>query len=111
MQSIDIRRESTIMTVMERVRTILPKVLLKRGLARHAISSSLILQSREWLHSALPHMAQFIEPATFSDGILTIRCEHSIAVHECHGASAALLTFLEREFPEVRIVSIRVIRS
>ena len=68
---------------VEHIRSLLPKVLRKRGLIEHANAALVILKAREWIAGHLQDFENDLHPQKFRDGVLTIACAHSIASQEC----------------------------
>ncbi|PIR53210.1 hypothetical protein COU76_02205 [Candidatus Peregrinibacteria bacterium CG10_big_fil_rev_8_21_14_0_10_49_10] len=96
---------------MDHISSLLTKVLQKRGLTSHAEASLLILRCREWLTEHLPECAQELHPQTFTDGVLAISCDHSIAAQECRQQTEALLSHLREVCPGIAVEQIRLLRG
>ena len=80
---------------MDRVSSILPKVLGKRGLKDQAQAALVVHRATAWLKQHLPpSLAPAISVHTFTDDILTIQCSHSIALQECRSLLPALKEYL-----------------
>jgi hypothetical protein len=96
---------------MDRLRSILPSVLRKRGLLGHAVASLVIQKAQEWIDSTFPTMPSALKAITYKDGELTVQAENSTAAQECHAAQGKLREMLKNECTEATIRSIRIIRS
>ena len=95
---------------VEHIRSLLPKVLRKRGLIEHANVALVILKAREWIAGHLQDFENDLHPQKFRDGVLTIACAHSIASQECQQRSADLLSFLHIVCEGIVVEQIRMIR-
>jgi hypothetical protein len=82
---------------MDHIRTVLPKVLRKRGLHAHAQAAVVTLRAQEWIAGALPAFAGQIAAETFSQGTLSLKAKSSIAAQECRLLFPELTAFLEHE--------------
>lgn len=96
---------------MDRVQTILPRVLGKRGLRTQAQASQVTFVAERWLKTALPHLATYVHVDTLQHAVLTISCTHSIAAQECVPLLPSLREFLARECKGSPVADIRMIRS
>lgn len=83
---------------VEHIRNLLPAVLRKRGLQKHADASLQVFRANRWLQQHLPKYADSIRATTFTeDRILLIECDHAIAAQECRMHERILLDALSRE--------------
>ncbi len=96
---------------MDRVQSILPGVLHRRGLHVHAQAAQVTHVAERWLHGALPALAEFIAVDSLSHATLTISCAHGIAAQECQPLLPPLLEFLARECRGATVREIRMVRS
>ena len=96
---------------MDSLGSILPKVLHKRGLYRHAQAALVTHKAALWLKAALPSFTEQLRVGTFTDGVLTIASTHSIAAQECQGFLPELTEFLNRECDGAAVRQIRMMRS
>ena len=95
---------------MERVGSLLSKVLAKRGLKDQAIASLIVHQAQEWLVDALPPFHDMIHVQKCENGVLFVKCEHSIAAQECHQVVDGLLEYLKGECGFTVVESVRIMR-
>ena len=96
---------------MDHISSLLPKVLKKRGLDKHANASLIIMKSQEWICENLKEYENDLHPKKFQDGVLFISCINSVAAQECHQISTTLLEFLRDVCPDIPLEQIRLIRS
>lgn len=96
---------------MDKLSLVLPKVLRKRGLTRHAHGALIAHRAKHWLDERLPRLRTFVRVARMQDGVLFLSCSHSVALQECQGAADELLQFLHVECPFEPIKDIRVVRD
>ncbi len=96
---------------MDALRSILPKVLHKRGLHTHASAAHVTHATEKWLKNALPHLATFIAVDKLSHATLSISCTHGMAAQECMPLLPALRDYLKREFPRAPVADIRLTRG
>ena len=96
---------------MDRVFSILPRVLRQRGLSSAAFSGLILERASAWIRERLPEHASHLRPLQVKDGILTIEGGHSIAVMECSGCSEELLKYLADTMPDVPVKAVRVVRG
>lgn len=96
---------------MERLFHLLPKVLQKRGLQEHAQSALVLHRAQHWLIARLPILEPCIHVRHIKDGVLTVGCDHAIAIQECQASLPDLREYLKIECPFVRVQEIRFIRT
>ncbi len=96
---------------MDRLSSVLPKILQRRGLKQLADASTLILRANEWIAAHMGMQAAVIGARTFADGTLFIEAENGIALSEMSRKADALLTFLKTKIPEIAVQSVRCTRS
>lgn len=96
---------------MDSLRSILPKVLRKRGLHAHAEAAHITLRAQEWIAHALPEVCESLHAKSFSHCVLTLECTHSVIAQECQPLLPALKSYLQREFPQMKLEEIRLVRG
>ncbi len=96
---------------MDSLRSILPKVLRKRGLEGPAMAGLVIFRAQEWIELAMPEHRGAITAKTLSHGTLEISCANSIVAQECRFLLPQLLDFLRRECPDTSIAEARITRG
>lgn len=96
---------------MDKLSLVLPRVLQKRGLAKHANGALVAHRAAEWVRERLPQLSSFVRVARLKDGVLVLSCSHSVAMQECQGITADLLQFLRLECPFEPIADVRVVRD
>lgn len=96
---------------MQRLSSILPAVLHKRGLHDVARASQIVAAATQWLHAAMPHCAMDITPKALERGQLVIEAKHSIALAECSEAAPLLLRHLASVVPDVPLRGVRLVRT
>jgi hypothetical protein len=96
---------------MDSIRSILPKVLRKRGLEGHATSTHVAFRAQGWLEEHLPQFHGKISVAEFSHAILRVSCSNGIVAQECRSLLSDLHSFLESEFPAVHVEQIQFLRG
>ncbi len=92
---------------MDRVGSLLPKVLKKRGLYAHAKSALIVTQAKDWIDKELKTFASDLQPTVFKDGVLIIESSTSIAAQECNCASIKLIDHLNDGSDTVKEVRIQ----
>ena len=96
---------------MDKVSSILPKVLKKRGLHKHASASLVVNLAQEWLEKELPKIRDDISVSTIKDSVLTISTKNSVAAQECRHVCDSLLTYLKGQNTGALIEDIRIVRE
>jgi hypothetical protein len=99
------------MNLMDRLRSVLPKVLKKRGLYHQASASHITHAGQRWLEESLGNLGSFVSIKSYSQGTLTIACAHSVAAQECQALLPAFREYLSREFPDHRLLEVRLVRE
>lgn len=82
---------------MDSLRSIIPKVLSKRGIATQAHASLVVHKAQAWLNEVLPALAAELTVQKVQDSVLVIECKNSIAAQECAQLSSRLLEYLRKE--------------
>ncbi|UPA22048.1 hypothetical protein K8942_03205 [Candidatus Peribacteria bacterium] len=96
---------------MDRLFSVLPKVLRKRGLQEHAEGALVVLRANRWFEEHFPHLKGVVSVKTYKETTLHIQCRHSIAVQECQGAIADLKAFLAKECAFAGVIDVRIGRD
>ena len=81
--------------MMERVSSLLPRVLNKRGLKKHADASLVLLHVHGWIKKNMSEYAPQLHPRYVKDGVLLISAENSIAAQELQVRKEVLLDELK----------------
>lgn len=94
---------------MDKISTLLPKVLHKRGIKHEADASLIVHHAQKWLkeHGA----PEDTNVTKFQDRTLFIETASSVAAQECHGMTNDLSEELQATFPNVTLDTIRILRS
>lgn len=87
-------RQSEYTAAVDKLSSLLPAVLRKRGLKEQADASLVMHRAGLWLSENMPELKESVEPRTLKDGVLLIACAHGIAMQELRAASTRLLSFL-----------------
>ncbi len=95
---------------MDRISTLLPKVLEKRGLQKHAEASFIVQQAQAWLADRLPAFVHDLRASSFKDGSLLVSCAHSIAAQECNQVAEELAAYLRSECGAKKLEGVRCVR-
>jgi len=94
---------------MDRLSTLIPRALQKHGLKGQADASVVVHNANLWLSA---HEApEGTKAIVLKDGTLSIEVTSSTAGQECNALSEELLDFLKKQYPDVRISYIRVVRE
>ncbi len=96
---------------MDRLDTLLPKILQRRGLHQQATASLMVHQAQEWLRNALPQFARDLVVLHVKDSVLQISAANSIAAQECHQVLSLLKEYLQRDCKHVTLEGIQITRS
>lgn len=96
---------------MDRMFTIIPGVLNRRGLKDHAIGALVVHKAKQWMTKRLPFCADVLHVTKVQDGVLFILCDHSIALQECSGVIPELKEFLAKECPFMPVSEVRIVRT
>ena len=91
--------------------SILPRVLHKRGLHKHAVAAMVTHKAFDWLRAAVPHCIDQLHVEHLKDGVLTISTTHPIAAQECVPLISGLTEFLHRECKGAAVREVRFVRS
>ena len=96
---------------MEHIRSLMPKVLNKRGLHKHAQAAHFCWTFQEWFSDNHQDIALYLKVVSFNNGIVSIVSEHSCASQECRDNLAELKIYLKSSMPDIHIEDIRIVRS
>ncbi|PIQ76507.1 hypothetical protein COU78_02255 [Candidatus Peregrinibacteria bacterium CG10_big_fil_rev_8_21_14_0_10_49_24] len=96
---------------MDHVGSLLSRVLKKRGLTSHCEASLVIHHAENWISEHLQLFQADLRPTTFTNGVLTILCTHSIASQECQQKAQDLLTYLRTMTETEMVTDIRLSRE
>lgn len=96
---------------MDRVSSLIGKVLRKRGLHEHAVSAHVVHAATTWLEARSPTLATSTLVKNLKNGVLTLECSHAIALQEAQAGSRELLFHLQETFGPTLVVQIRVERA
>ena len=97
---------------MDRLGSILPGVLHRRGLHKQAQASSAIINVTAWLTAALPLHAEALHPMVVRNGVLEIAFDNGLAAQECRGLQPDLLRYLQQsDLPNGFVREIRLLRA
>lgn len=96
---------------MDKLSTVLPTVLNRRGIQKHATGALVVYTAKNWMTERLPHLSGFMEVLKLQEGVLHISCGHSVALQECQCVSAELLAYLRLECPFAGVTDARIVRQ
>ena len=91
---------------MDKVSSLLPRVLHKRGLHKHANASLVVLRAQEWLQKNLRKYEKDLHVRKLQEGTLVIEAANSIAAQECQQCKEALLEDLRKDCKDLKDVRI-----
>lgn len=96
---------------MDKLSSVLPTVLHRRGIEKHATGALLVHRAKAWMTERLPHLEAFVRVLKVQDGVMHISCGHSVALQECQCVSAELLKYLRLECPFGNVNDVRISRE
>lgn len=96
---------------MDRLFSVLPKVLRKRGLHEHAEGALVVLRAQRWLEGRFPSLLGSIRVQKYQEHVLHIQCSHSIALQECQGSIPDLKDFLCKDCAFTALSDVQVSRN
>ena len=102
------RKKKEYHRIMDRLSTLLPKALRKRGLKDQADASLVVHRAQTWLREKELENAS---AEKLDNGALFIEVDSSIAAQECHAQKEELLSFLQKSFPDIAVNRVRIIRK
>lgn len=79
---------------MDKISSLIPKVLNKRGLKDEAQASYVVFLATEWIAEQLPALAEQVQVESMRDGVLSIETSHSAVSQEIAVQKEALLAHL-----------------
>lgn len=95
---------------MDRLSSLLPKVLRKRGIQSQAQEALVIHCAKRWFDEHFPPLQGMISVSKYENGVLFIECTEDSALRACHGSFADVIGFLLKE-TGVCLQEIRAIRG
>lgn len=96
---------------MDHLRSIIGKVLHKRGLEREARAAQATYAADRVIAQILPKVATLLHAKSCKQGTLIIAAEHPIAAQECQAKIPELLSVLEKELDGRLVTEIRLVRA
>ena len=96
---------------MDRLNTLLSRVLHKRGIYADAAASLLVYRAEGWLTEHVPELRSSLHVLHVKNGCLTIAADNSIAAQECNILAEPLIEALKAEPDACHLERISVIRS
>ncbi len=96
---------------MDSLRSILPKVLRKRGLHIQVQASHVTHLAQEWLDKTLPDLVGTLSVERLRHATLVITCRHGVAAQECVPVLPALKEYLRRECGPSTVAEIQLLRA
>lgn len=96
---------------MQRIGTVLPTVLNRRGLQKQARASLVTHQAQEWLSRTLPAFSGDIQALKYADAVLTVGCRNSIASQEVQQLVPVLLEYLRADCSHSDVEGVQVTRQ
>lgn len=95
---------------MDRLDSLLPKVLKQKGMFEAAVASLTVSKANEWIKEHSPHLVPHIHAVKLQDGRLHLKADHPLIVSEFQQHHAMLLSYLNAEM-DGKIQMISVVRS
>lgn len=95
---------------MERVSSLLPGALRRRGLSEQAKAALVVHRTAEWLATKRKSAKNDMRPVCVKDGVLTVECTSSIALQEGEGLKHSLFVWLSKEGFSA-VTSVRFVRA
>lgn len=96
---------------MDRVSFLIAGTLAKRGLAQNALASLALHRTNAWLAAAFPLGDSPAAAERLADGVLHIRCSHSVILQELQSRLPELRRFLASDCPFAAVTEIRLSRA
>jgi hypothetical protein len=94
---------------MDRLSTLLPKVLRKHGIKDEADASLVVHRANIFLHQK--NLTEGVTATTYEQGTVCIEVTTSILSQETYTVSDELLHELRAQFPHCAIEQIRIVRE
>lgn len=95
---------------MDRLSTLLPKVLRKRGIKDEADAALVVHAANQWLQQQGGILASSVATMRYSGNSLTLCTQSSVAAEEARGKSEELLEALRERLPGIVIETVRTVR-
>lgn len=96
---------------MDRVSSLLSRVLHKRGIEAHAQSALIVHRAQQWLHERSPALRTGAKATRVKDGALIVTCMHSIALQECNDSATDLIAYLKENCPSGAVSVVQATRG
>lgn len=96
---------------MDRVFSVLPKVLNKRGLQQHAEGALVVHRVERWVSKRLPDLGACVHVKKVQDGVVFLTCTHSVALQECRALIPDLKAYIASECAFAKISDVRIARD
>ncbi|HVW67109.1 MAG TPA: DciA family protein [Candidatus Peribacteraceae bacterium] len=96
---------------MDRVFSVLPKVLHKRGLQQHAEGALVVHRLEKWIAHRLVDLSACVHVKKVQDGVVFLTCSHSVALQECRALIPDLKAYIASECGFAHISDIRIARD
>lgn len=96
---------------MDSVKTLLPKVLKKRGMYDVMMATHLLRETEQWIAVAAPDFLDAIHVKTFANGIITIEADNAIAMMALNPLRSTCIAHLQKILPECAVSQIKITRK
>lgn len=96
---------------MDRVSSLLPAVLHRRGLHQHAVTAQALGTLRTWFINKAPALADAVTFVRIQQGEVHVHARHGVAVQEASELREELLAYARQAFPSLSIVRVRITRE
>lgn len=96
---------------MDRLSAILPKVLRERGLTDVSLKELVLETALKCIRKELPTHAEFLKPALFEHGILTVQAQNSDALGACDAKAAIIIRSIRALQWGISIGDVRVVMA
>ena len=94
---------------MDHISTLLPKALQKHGLKGQADASIIVHKANLWLGKF--ENLKGAQATVFKDRTLRIEVDNSATAQECHIVTHELLDELNKQFPDIKIEKVNILRK
>src|SRR5690348_11175791 len=98
-----IQTDAIPLLTMDRLFSLIPKVLHRRGLQEHAESALVVHRVEQWLQTRVPELTSSIRVQKVQNGALFLSCSNSVVLQECKALQADLMAYLSIECAFARI--------
>lgn len=95
---------------MDKISSLIPKVLSKKGLKDHASASYAVFLANEWIESHMPNVSVYLHALQLKNSVLEVHSQHSIASQELMGTSKKLIDYL-RSFEGITVSEVSIVKS